>query len=309
MVFQLTLRLVGCREIAEDPEQLRYVLKLYETLDKSSTSLGIMFPRLPLPSTLKRNWAGFRLYMVLQRIADARKKEGRKEDDALQYLLDHGDSIKNVVSFVAGALFAGVVNSSINAGAILAFLSTNPKWQQKVYEEVVANVKEYASKESEGQPIAERLKTIPLDVWETKFVNVDLCLKESIRLNLLGCGYRRNISNRPCEIPGSKGEVIPAGQFATYHLADIHYNPSIYTSPQTFDPERYLPGREEDKSVPFAWVGWGAGRHPCLGMRFAKLESNLVVGFAIRITLPGRPEVVGIPKRPVYVKFKEREMI
>jgi hypothetical protein len=29
------------------------------------------------------------------------------------------------------------------------------------------------------------------------------------------------------------------------------------------DPSRYLPERAEDKKTPYAWVGWGAGRHPC----------------------------------------------
>ena len=26
-------------------------------------------------------------------------------------------------------------------------------------------------------------------------------------------------------------------------------------------------------------MGWGVARHPCLGMRFAKLENNLIVAF------------------------------
>ena len=26
-------------------------------------------------------------------------------------------------------------------------------------------------------------------------------------------------------------------------------------------------------------MGWGLARHPCLGMRFAKLENNMIVAF------------------------------
>lgn len=34
-----------------------------------------------------------------------------------------------------------------------------------------------------------------------------------------------------------------------------------------FDPTRFLPDRAEDKKVPHAFLGWGSGRHPCLGMK------------------------------------------
>lgn len=41
-----------------------------------------------------------------------------------------------------------------------------------------------------------------------------------------------------------------------------------------FDPSRYE--RLEDKKQNIAFVGWGAGRHPCIGMRFAKLEIKCI---------------------------------
>ena len=107
-------------------------------------------------------------------------------------------------------------------------------------------------------------------------------------------------------------------------------NPDIYPDPQKFDPSRYLPGREEDKKQFYGWAGWGAARHPCLGMRFAKLELNLVIAYLVLMfdwelcnehggpeprglpkvsregTYVGRPELVGDPKRPVYVRYRPR---
>ena len=29
----------------------------------------------------------------------------------------------------------------------------------------------------------------------------------------------------------------------------------------------------------YGYVGWGVARHPCLGMRFAKMENNIIVAF------------------------------
>lgn len=40
-------------------------------------------------------------------------------------------------------------------------------------------------------------------------------------------------------------------------------NEHVYQDPNSWDPERYLPGREEDKKQPHAYIGWGTGLHPC----------------------------------------------
>ncbi|OAA56524.1 cytochrome P450 6A1 [Niveomyces insectorum RCEF 264] len=53
-------------------------------------------------------------------------------------------------------------------------------------------------------------------------------------------------------------------------------NPDIYPDPERWNPGRYLPDRAEDKKAPLSYVGWGTGRHPCLGMRFAKLEVGII---------------------------------
>ena len=28
-------------------------------------------------------------------------------------------------------------------------------------------------------------------------------------------------------------------------------------------------------------LGWGGGRHPCLGMRWAKIQQNIIIGYAL----------------------------
>jgi sterol 14-demethylase len=58
-------------------------------------------------------------------------------------------------------------------------------------------------------------------------------------------------------------------------------DPSIYPDPEKWDPERYLPDRAEDKKVPMGYLGWGAGRHPCAGMKVAKLEMRMITAMFI----------------------------
>ena len=97
MVFQLTMRTVACNEIANDPALLAKTLSYYEEIENTGTALSIMFPWLPTPAKLRRLYSGSQLYMIFKKVIDDRKKEQRREDDALQYLLDQGDSLTDII--------------------------------------------------------------------------------------------------------------------------------------------------------------------------------------------------------------------
>ncbi|KAK4935969.1 hypothetical protein LTR28_010256, partial [Elasticomyces elasticus] len=138
IVFQLTMRTVACNDIANDPKLLARVLKLYETIEQSTTAATIMFPWLPTPAKARRTWGGAQLYRIFKRIIDERKKTGAKCDDPLQFLLDQGDDVLRVITFVLGALFAGQLNSGINAAWVLVYLATSSEWLSRVRAEVEA---------------------------------------------------------------------------------------------------------------------------------------------------------------------------
>jgi cytochrome P450 len=108
-------------------------------------------------------------------------------------------------------------------------------------------------------------------------------------------------------------------------MASAHQDPTIYPNPEQWDPSRYFPERAEDKKVPYGWVGWGVGRHPCVGMRFAKLEMNIIIAHFLATfdeyhlcdhtgeVVHGLPKVnieghiASKPSRPVYLKVHRRE--
>lgn len=276
LVFRLTMRIVGAHEIADNAELLEETLNLFEYIEASSTAASIILPKFPSPAVLKRTYAGARLYMIVENIVKKRAASDEKHDDALQYLLDQGDRTHKIIEFIVGALFAGLLNSGINASWVLCYLATSPEWMAKCRDELRAVAAKHARDPT--QPLRYQLDDVPLEAWESDFPVVDLCLKDSIRLNLLGTAFRKNISGRP--IPTGNGmEVIPPDAVVTYATADVHQDPSIYPNPEVWDPARYLPGREEDKKVPHGWLGWGVARHPCAGMRFAKLEQNIITAY------------------------------
>jgi cytochrome P450 len=97
---------------------------------------------------------------------------------------------------------------------------------------------------------------------------LDAALRETLRLTLNGLVLRRNtLRERKLNIPGGGGEVS-IGAFLAYDIADAHLNPDIYTDPGTFDPERFNPGREEDKRESYGFLGWGAGECFCFFLSF-----------------------------------------
>lgn len=53
----------------------------------------------------------------------------------------------------------------------------------------------------------------------------------------------------------------------TYGLDEVHMDPNIYKDPLKWDPSRYYPERSEDKKIPYSYLGWGGGLHPCVGSR------------------------------------------
>ncbi len=71
--------------------------------------------------------------------------------------------------------------------------------------------------------------------------------------------------------------LIPAGTMVGVFPIHVHYMPTLWTDPYTFDPERFAPGRQEDKRHAFAWTPFGGGAHTCIGQHFAGLQVKAIL--------------------------------
>lgn len=105
IVFQLTMRTVGCNEIADDPNLLYRAMQYNRTIELSATPARILFPWFPTPALFKQLYAGAGFYRMFDKIVKQRMKENRREDDSLQLCIDNGDSIKAIVSVSSRNLF------------------------------------------------------------------------------------------------------------------------------------------------------------------------------------------------------------
>ena len=61
-----------------------------------------------------------------------------------------------------------------------------------------------------------------------------------------------------------------------------HMLPHIWTTPTSFDPDRFAAPREEHKRAPYALVGFGGGPRICIGRAVARTELALLVAGVLR---------------------------
>jgi hypothetical protein len=91
------MRTVACEDVASDPVLLEKTLGLFKQVGESATPTSIMLPRLLSPAVIKQTIAGGRLYMIFNRIVEHRKKTGERLEDPLQFLIDQGDNMKQII--------------------------------------------------------------------------------------------------------------------------------------------------------------------------------------------------------------------
>ncbi|KAF8182333.1 cytochrome P450 [Pholiota molesta] len=165
--------------------------------------------------------------------------------DAIDLLIGQGLSDPEIVQFILSVVFAGVINTGINSCWALVFLASHPEWKAKAKAEIGAMIEKHTNTTS-GEPLHKRLAAVPVSAWEDEMPVMELIIRETLRIVVSGTALRRNL------------------------VEDL-----------TVSRARFAPGREEDKNSTFAFLGWGAGRHPCTGMKVAKLEIKLIVAMML----------------------------
>ena len=78
------------------------------------------------------------------------------------------------------------------------------------------------------------------------------------------------------------GYHVPAGTRVLLSLAACHRLPEVFAKPDEFDPDRFLPPREEDKRTPYSLVTFGGGPRICIGINFAQVEVKAMAAHILR---------------------------
>ena len=154
----------------------------------------------------------------------------------------------------------------------LVDLAIHSEWRERCKKEIHDLISSYFDDTHHSATLYEKLKAIPISAWEDELPIFDACIQESQRICVSNATLRRNLGG---EIKiGDR--VVRRGDFLVYPMTDVHLNPEYYPEPYKYNPGRWL-RPDPIPTAPYPFLAWGAGRHPCTGMKAAKLEMKLIL--------------------------------
>jgi sterol 14-demethylase len=275
--------------------------RLYHDLEAGINMIAFFAPHLPLPAMRRRDRARRRVAEVMSSLMAARRAAPTATDDFLDTLMaardDAGQPLggDTITGLLLTLLFAGQHTSAVLATWTGILLLQNPNCLGPVLAEQAAVFR------TQGMTLA-ALKQL---------ATLERCIKEAERMHPPLVMLMRKV----LEDFEFNGCVVPAGDLAMVSPAVSHRVAEIFSDPERFDPERFAPPREEDRRTPYALIGFGGGKHRCIGLAFAYQQikviwSILLKRYAFRLVgKDHRPNfatfVVG-PRQPCLVAYSRR---
>ncbi|UJR78359.1 cytochrome P450 [Sandaracinus amylolyticus] len=275
--------------------------RVYHDLEGGVTPLAYIDPHLPVPAFRKRDKARVRMVEMISGIVRDRRAHQRTGEDFLQTLMEsnysdgRGLSEHEITGLLLAGIFAGHHTSSVTTAWTLLELLQNPTQLQRCVAEVDRVF-------GDGRPVSHAALR--------ELTTIENAVKEALRLHpplfMLVRVVKQDFTY--------KQYFIPKGTWIVVSPTVSHRIPTVFRDPDAFDPDRYLPGREEDKKD-FAYIAFGGGRHKCLGNAFAILQIKAILalllgqfefglcGDAIAPSFQGL--VIG-PKEPCRVRYRRR---
>ena len=238
---------------------------------------------------------------VVLRLIEQRRRCGPGNGDLLNCLLGASDeeasggmSDRQLHDEILTLLFAGHETTASALSWSFHLLARHPEVQEALHEQLRAHLGQRA-------PSADDLPHLPL---------ATAVFQESLRLYPPAPALCRQ-ALQPDEIEGypvPKNALLMPCQWVT------HRHPGYWEEPERFVPDRFLPGRGENRPR-FAYFPFGAGPRVCIGNTFAMTEGALVLAalisrFRFRAADERKIEIdttfVLRPKDPIHLTVQRR---
>lgn len=153
-------------------------------------------------------------------------------------------------------LFAGYDTTSTAMIFTSYFLATQPKYQEKLVQEIIENI-------GDSEPDYDNVQ---------KLTYLEMFISESLRLYPPVTRVNRHNDN-DCKIGDY---TFPGGISITTPVYTLHRLPEFWPEPETFDPERFSP-ENKHKIHPYTYLPFGVGPRNCAGLRFAYMELKITL--------------------------------
>ena len=228
----------------------------YHDLQNGLNTLGFFFPKLPTSAHRIRDRARRKVAELFSRVMTARRANGARPDDFMQVLMDarykDGRALSDdeVTGLLLTVLFAGQHTSAVLATWTALELLHAPDYLSRVRDEM-QDV--YAG--SGIMNLASLKQQVALDnaVRECERLHPPLIiLIRKVLATVQYGGYR-----------------VPAGTLAMVSPAVSHRLSHVFADPERYNPDRFAPPASEEKQHHYALIGFGGGKHRCMGKHFA----------------------------------------
>ena len=304
---------------------------LYHDLDGGFTPINFLLPWLPLPHNRKRDAAHSKMRAIYMDIIQERRRVGGDQEGSdmiwnlmrCTYKDGHTIPDKEIAHMMITLLMAGQHTSSSASTWIMLHLASEPNIAEELYREQVQNL----GQDGHLPPLQySDLDKLPL------LQNV---VKETLRINSAIHSIMRKVKN-PLPVPGTPyvvtpGKVLLASPLVTA-LSEEHF-----PNPMVWDPHRWERRAVEDekaarddtdiidygygavsKGTKSPYLPFGAGRHRCIGEKFAYVNLGVIVATMVRsfrvYTMDGKKGVpptdysslFSRPMQPSMIRWERR---
>ena len=231
----------------------------YHELQNGINTIGFFFPRLPIPAHRRRDRARRKVTEIFGRVMAERRASGAEAEDFMQALMcaryKNGRSLTDdeITGILLTALFAGQHTSAVLATWTGLELVRATGYLARVRRELREVYREDPAMSLAG---LKRQQVLENAVRECERLHPPLILL-----------IRKVV--RPLRF---RGQVVPADTMAMVSPAVAHRLPHVFADPERFFPDRFAPPASEHKQHQYALIGFGGGKHRCMGKNFAILQ-------------------------------------
>lgn len=272
--------------------------ELLHDLDLGFTPINFMLPWAPLPRNRKRDIAHARMRKIYLGIIQARREDSKngasnndeqKDTEGTDMILNFMNSVYRdgtpipdveIAHMMITLLMAGQHSSSAISCWILLRLASEPEMTEKLYQEQIQNLG------ADLPPLKyEDMAKLPLHH------NV---IKETLRIHSSIHTLMRKVKN-PLPVPGTD-YVVPTSHTLLSSPGVTARDERHFRDPLRWDPHRWEARVEvvdETDTIDYGYgavskgtrspyLPFGAGRHRCIGEKFAYLNLEVIIATLVR---------------------------
>lgn len=263
--------------------------KLIHDLDDGFQPINFMLPWLPLPQNRRRDKAQQKVTQLYADIINKRRASKKEKDseDMLWTLMDatykDGTPLPDheIAHLMVALLMGGQHNTSVTSSWITLRLASQPHILEELYQEQIRVCGDLS------QPLKyEDLDRLP----STTYV-----IRETLRLHTPIHSIMRKVKN-PMPIEGTRW-VVPPNNILLATPSAMGRNDHYFPNAKIWDPHRWEsianPDDQEKEKMDYGYglvstgadstyLPFGAGRHRCIGEKYAYLQLTIIIAILVR---------------------------